>query len=257
MKSRIAVPSALLLLAVSALAVRLGKPHEEQSLEAVAALWGDVIWDTSRVASSPLHVSEADEARLGSRLAQTVATQTRPDLVSQPRVSMVGMRLAAASPGRLPYQFHAIDEGTVNAFALPGGHVYVTKGLDAFVHSDDELAAVMGHEMAHIELRHCLDGHRYATVFRRVGLADAGEIMDAMRRALAISYSREQEFNADARGAVMAAQAGYDATAAIRVFRRLALQEAPRGNDLLRPYFESHPGAEERAQRLEGQLRTR
>ncbi len=254
MKARAVVLSALVLLGISALVVRLGKPSEEQSLQSVAALWGDLFWDTGRVASAPMHVSAAEEARLGHELARTVMSYNRLDAATHASVTQVGVRLARGAPGRTGYVFTGLDSPEINAFSLPGGQVFVMKGLAGFVKSDDELAAVIGHEMAHIELRHCLDGYRYSAVMKRIGLADAGEMMDLLRRDLSITYSREQEFEADARGVVIASQSGYDATAAIRVFRRLALQEGPRGSGMLRPYFESHPGAEERAQRLERQL---
>lgn len=251
MKPRVLSAAAVALLAAAGLLVHVGKAHEGQSLEAVATLWGDVFRDASHAASAPFHVSAAQEIRLGNQLAANVRATYRVDAAHQPAVLRIGARLSAQADSRVPFTFLAIDEPSINAFALPGGHVFVTRGLAAFVRGDDELAAVIGHEMAHIELRHCLDGHRYEAVMSRLGAAGAGELMDAMQSALAISYSREQEFEADARGVALASQAGYDPKAAPALFRRLAAAEPQPREGWLAPYLESHPAALERAARLD------
>lgn len=252
MNPRLITAAALALLAAAGLLVHTGKLDAGQDLEAVATLWGDVFRDVSHAAAAPLHVSAAEEIRLGNELAANVRARFDIDATHQPAVLRAGTRLSAHVDARVPYNFVTIDELSINAFALPGGHVFVTRGLCEFVHNDDELAAVIGHEMAHIELRHCLDGHRYEAVLSRLGVAGAGELMDGMQRALAISYSREQEFEADARGVVLASQAGFDPKAAPALFRRLAAVE-PLPSGWLGPYVVSHPAALERAARLEKQ----
>lgn len=254
MNPRILSIAAVALLVVAGLLVQLGKPNDGQSLEAVATLWGDVFRDTSQAASAPMHVSAADEVRLGNRLAAQVRASYSLDPAHHAAVLRIGALLAAKAEPRVPYTFTTIQEPSINAFALPGGQVFVTSGLADFVQSDDELAAALGHEMAHIELRHCLDGHRYQTVLSRLGAADAGELMDAMLSSFARSYSREQEFEADARGAVLASQAGYDPKAAAALFRRLAAMQPRPRTGWLAPYLESHPAALERAARIEKQF---
>ena len=247
MSPRFISAAAVAILAAAGLAVHLGKPVAGHSLEAVVTLWGDLFRDTSRATALPLHVSAEEEIRLGSQLAANVRAAYAIDVAHQPAVLRIGARLSAPGDLHVPYTFLAIDESSINAFSLPGGYVFVTRGLADFVTSDDELAAVIGHEMAHIELRHCLDGHRYEAVLARLGAADAGELMDAVHGALALSYSREQEFDADARGAGLARRAGYNPKAAAALFRRLAAQQPQPDTGWLGPYLKSHPAALERA----------
>lgn len=254
MNPRIATAAALALLAAAGLAVRLGRPDNLQNLDAVFTLWGDVLSDASRTAALPLSLSPAEEMLLGNRLANQVRAVYSADTVHQPAVERVGRRLSATSLVRTSYTFLAIEESSINAFALPGGHVFVTRGLAEFVKSDAELALVMGHEMAHNELGHCLEGHRYQTVLSRFGVRDAGLLMDSMQQALSLAYSREQEFEADERGMALAAQT-YDVRPAIGVFDRLAALEPSRPRGWLAPYLETHPPAAERSARLRKSLR--
>jgi predicted Zn-dependent protease len=254
---RLATAAALALLAAAGFVVHAGKLYKGRNLEAVATLWGDVFRDTTHAASLPFHVSDDEEIRLGQRLAANVRARYSIDTAHQPAVVRIGALVAAHASTRVPYTFLAIDEPSINAFALPGGPVFITRGLVEFVQSDDELAAVIGHELAHIDRRHCLDGHRYQVVLSRLDAPAAGELMDAMQQALARSYSREQEFEADRRGTSLAWAAGYDGARAAQLFRRLAaLEPQPRTGWLL-PYLESHPAALERAARLERELQLR
>lgn len=248
--------AAIALLAAAVLAVRQGKLDEGRDLESIAALWGDLFRDASRTASAPLHVSADRETQLGAQLSANLRAAYATDAEHQPSVLRVGQRLAAFAQSPVPFTFLAIEDPSLNAFALPGGHVFITRGLADFVRNDDELAAVLGHEMAHVELRHCLDGHRYEAVLGRLGAAGAGELMDAMQRSLSIAYSREQEFDADARGVVLASQAGYNPQVAAGVFRRIAVTEAPAPGGWFAPYAQSHPGAMERAARFERQVQS-
>lgn len=248
MNPRLISAAAAALLAAAAAAVQWGRLDNEQRLDAVFTLWGDVFRDSSQAAAVPMHVWKAEEVRLGNRLAAQVRAAYNLDAVHQPAVLRVGNRLAAYSG---PITFAAIDDPSINAFALPGGHVFVTRGLAEFVQDDDELAFVLGHEIAHIEMRHCLDGHRYRIVLGRLGAASAGELMDAMHGALAISYSREQETEADERGMLLAHTVGYDCMKAPALFRRLAALEPQPRTGWLSPYLESHPGALERAAHMD------
>lgn len=254
MKPRVMTAAVLALLSAAGAVVQWGRLDNNQRLDGIFTLWGDVFRDSSQAAAVPMHVWKAEEVRLGSRLAAQVRAKYNLDAAHQPAVLRVGNRLAFYSG---PITFAAIEAPSINAFALPGGHVFVTRGLAEFVQSDDELAFVLAHEIAHIEMRHCLDGNRYRIVLGRVGAAGVGEMMDEMQRSLAISYSREQETEADERGLLIAATAGYQPKAAAALFRRLAaLEPQPRAGWLM-PYMESHPGALERAERIEREYQLR
>ncbi len=162
------------------------------------------------------------EQELGSQISAEIEAQMGlyqdPDLRGY--VQAVGSRLVAALPDT-PYRFHfdIVDQGEPNAFASPGGYVFVSRGLLAQINSEDELAGVLAHEISHVTQRHhakqvgrsvraelmTLPGKAVAVVNKSWGqsIADAGEIYLA-------SYSRGQETEADKFGMRLAAGAGYD-----------------------------------------------
>ncbi|HVH30884.1 MAG TPA: M48 family metalloprotease, partial [bacterium] len=103
--------------------------------------------------------STEDEVRMGREYASKLESKYRlvKDPADQERVSRIGGIVAAASDRpEIPYTFKIIDIDVANALALPGGFIYVTKGLLSFVRSDHELAAVLGHEIGHVAHRHPL-----------------------------------------------------------------------------------------------------
>src|SRR2546427_5911577 len=108
-------------------------------------------------------MSEQDEVRVGNEIAKSYsAARTDKSDVEvteiQAYVTQVGSHVAAHAHRKLPYTFHYIPEKYfVNAFALPGGHVYIGEGLLALMDSEDQLAAVLGHEIEHIDHYHCAE----------------------------------------------------------------------------------------------------
>ena len=153
----------------------------------------------------------------------------------------------------------------MNAFALPGGEIYVFRGLLEFVESESELAAVIGHEMSHVDLKHCVDRYRYQLSLKRAGAGDIGQMFDIGRSLATIAYSQFQEVEADAQGTRISIDARYDPDAAARVFTRMgevmdgsvrhgaktpAGEAASSAVTMVSDYFRSHPGSEDRARRL-------
>jgi predicted Zn-dependent protease len=167
------------------------------------------------------------EQRAGDQAAREIEGQVglvrAPDLEAY--VGQIGGRLAAESGRDGPWRFVILDDPMPNAFALPGGHVYVTRGLLALVNSEDELAGVIGHEIGHVLAGH--GGKRatlsapfalltgitsYATglVVPRLGRAvsDAGHVLS--QGLVVAPFSRQQEREADRLGQGLAARAGWD-----------------------------------------------
>lgn len=248
MNNRALLLACLAALAAAGILVRAGRVDANQSLESVARLWGDVTWDANRAATRLAHVSPDQEMRQGDRIA--AAMSLPEDKAEWAYVDSVGRSIAATvSRPQILYRFHVVQDPSINAFALPGGHVFVTTGLMGFLESEAELAAVLGHEIAHIDLQHCLDIYRYEAA---LGDNEIAQIADHLRQAPSRAYSQQQEFDADARGVQFALSASYDPTAAAKVFRRLALQEPlPSSSGLLSPYLLSHPSSADRASRLD------
>lgn len=185
-------------------------------------------------------MSDQDEAAQGARLNAQVLAQYRvyDDPQLQAYVQHVGAALAAHSdrPG-LDYHFTVLDSTEVNAFALPGGYIYITRGILAYLNSEAELAAVLGHEIGHVTAHHAARQQSAAQV-ANVGalLASAfipnlagqivgQQVLGTLGDALVSGYGREQELEADRLGAEYMARTGYDPRAMMDVLRTLKAQE--------------------------------
>ncbi|WP_236676797.1 M48 family metalloprotease [Aquariibacter lacus] len=185
-------------------------------------------------------MSEADEIALGAKgHAQIVAQQgvvDNPALAAY--VDRIGQRLAAQSHrAHLRWTFTVLDSPEVNAFALPGGYVYVTRGILAVLRDEAELAGVLGHEIGHVTARHGAQratrqqtaglGVLAATVFGAAfGLGDvAQQLSSAAAAGVVASYGREQELQADQLGAEYLARNDYAPQRMIDVIAALKRQE--------------------------------
>src|SRR6266478_5626460 len=126
-------------------------------------------------------------------------------------LTRVGEQVARDAHRRLPYKLHYLPSPyLINAFALPGGHVYVGGGLLSLMDSEDELAAVIGHEIEHIDHYHCADRAQQEQALRKIPL---GGLVALPIEVFEAGYSKDQELEADREGTHLAAQAGYSATA--------------------------------------------
>lgn len=156
------------------------------------------------------------------------------------------------------FSFCVVRMPEVNAFALPGGFVFLTRSLIELCRRDaDELAFVMGHEMGHVLKRHAIDRLMASTIIRSgisrlpVGGILRGPVLQVAGSLLNMGYSQDQELEADEIGVRLVRAAGYDGVAIPRLLTRF------RGGDdgILSSYFSSHPPVEMRIARVEGLLR--
>ncbi len=189
-------------------------------------------------------------------------------------VNEVGQRLAHASHRpNLQYSFVVVDSPEINAFALPGGYVYITRGILAYLNSEAELAAVLGHELGHVTARHSVQQVSAATA-AGVGAAllqvfvpelrnQAGDsVINLLGNVILSGYGREHELEADRLGAQYLARTGYDPQAMIKVVGVLKNQElfdaevAKSEGRQPRAYhgvFASHPDSDTRLQQVVGE----
>ena len=190
-------------------------------------------------------VSEDQELRMGRAYDQQVKKESPiydhkngadPGLAAY--VENLGQKLAGQSHrAGLAYRFTVLDSPDVNAFALPGGFIYVTRGILAYLNSEAELAAVMGHEIGHVTARHSVRqisaeqganvGLTIASIFIP-GLRNqaAGNLSNIAAGALLSGYGRDHELEADRLGAEYLARTGYPTQAMINVIGVLKNQEA-------------------------------
>jgi len=210
-------------------------------------------------------MSPQEEAQLGKQASAEVAQQMGfvDDARLEAYVAQLGAKLAPFSPRQdVRYEFHAVDMEETNAFALPGGYVYVSRGLLALANSEDELAGVMGHEIGHVAARHSAArqtrgqiagiGAAIATLGAAIlgggELAQGvGQIVQTGAQGWLASYSRDQERQSDEIGQKLAAQAGYDPAALGRFLGALGREtELKLGNKREASFLDSHPTSAER-----------
>lgn len=186
--------------------------------------------------------TKADDTRVGSEGAKAVEAQigVLGDAALDEYVQALGDKLLRGVPRRFDYRFRVVDQVEPNAFALPGGHIFVSRGLLALMTSEDELANVMGHEISHVVRRHAATRQaieRHRTRF----------IMPWIRAGQDASYSRDMERQADKEGQMLAAAAGYDPLALSTFLSALGKAERlARGSARPPSMFDTHPGTTER-----------
>ncbi len=265
MNRRTAIAVAALLIAGGALA-SMGKQDRTVDLSSAREIWADFLRDADQIGLVATRMPSGEEVRLGAQLAAGVSEWAAQDPNDTSYVSAVGQSLAPQLRRKdIPYEFHVIESPSINAFALPGGQIYVLRGMMDFLETEAELAAILGHEMSHVDLRHCVERYQYQHALKRAGVGGAGHLLDMARLLIAMGYGQYQELEADAEGNRIAIEAGYDPDAAETVFNRLAqtMGEArrppastPAGEiadsmeEALRDYFRTHPRTPERVARM-------
>ncbi|MEJ5338753.1 MAG: M48 family metalloprotease [Aquificaceae bacterium] len=160
-----------------------------------------------------------------------------PDREVQEYVRNVGLSLARHTERRLPYEFYVVNSSKINAFALPGGPVVITRGLLMKLSSESELASVLGHELGHINARHharFLEKQFGLSLLLNIGallvgdkpygqaLLQFGQVGAGL---LSLKFSRDQEREADQYGILYTYRAGYDPMAIVRVFEMFKSME--------------------------------
>jgi len=176
-------------------------------------------------------------------------------------VDRVGLTITRVSDER---------EIEINAFALPGGGIVITTGMLNFLESEAELAATLGHEISHVDLRHCIERLQYELAARKIVGRELAMIARIQYQLVNLGFNEQQELEADAGGVILAAKAGYDPRAAITVFERLAKVKRERQvkkprekptlmvgelgialEKALEHYFATHPPTDKRVRQLE------
>jgi hypothetical protein len=194
------------------------------------------------------------DVQLGQQSAQQIARQV-PIMNDAPTVNYIrelGGKLAARAPGyKFPYQFNVVGTRDINAFALPGGFVFVNAGALAAAKNEGELAGVMAHEIAHVALRHGTNQASKAYIAQK-GLgtlseifggrdSDLGQVIGSIGGAganvLFLRFGRTAESQADLEGARIMAEAGYDPRDMANFFKTLARQ----GGQRVPEFLSDHP----------------
>jgi predicted Zn-dependent protease len=213
-------------------------------------------------------VSESQELQMGKQAEQEVA-QTMGyvnDAALQSYVSAIGMKMAKASERPdLPWEFHVVNDASVNAFALPGGYIHVTRGLLTAINDEAELATVVGHEIGHVTARHSVNQISKAQV-AQLGLgigsilspriAQLSGIASQGLGLLFLKYSRDDESQADELGFKYALGQNYDVREMSKVFVTLERVSSQAGGGKTPEWLETHPDPGNRVQATQARLDT-
>ncbi|OEU78343.1 MAG: hypothetical protein BA865_08250 [Desulfobacterales bacterium S5133MH4] len=203
-------------------------------------------------------LSESDEIRLGNKtnvqVTETYGIYDDPPLAAY--IEHIGQRMASVSHRpSLPFEFQILDSAVVNAFAVPGGYVYLTRGVLSYLNSEAELAGVLGHEIGHVTARHSAQQYSRAQLaqlglgvgsllsedFQRyAGLAQSGVGM------LFLRFSRDNERQADDLGVEYATKAGFDASHMANFFETLERLHPSSDRSGLEGWFSTHPNPPDR-----------
>ena len=205
-------------------------------------------------------VSEAEEIEMGKEYDPIVVAQygLYEDEELAAYIDQLGQSIAGVSQRtNLDYTFRLLDTPMVNAFALPGGYLYVTRGILAYMNSEDEIAGVMGHEVGHVVGRHSAKQMSRSVVASGFGilstvsrvLPTAGALLQAPGQIVLLKYSRDQEEQADLLGVEYSTRLGYDAVQMAGFFE--SLQRMSEGEGHQTPGFLStHPDPGDRYERV-------
>lgn len=187
-----------------------------------------------------LFFSTASEVKLGRSLVQKIEQEYKicQDEKLQERVDQIGKRLITVCDRKdITYHFTVLDDEKVNAFALPGGYIYINKGLIEKTVSDDEIAAVLAHEIGHIVARHSIKrlqaslGYNLLSILALAATKDARfkRGADVAFSQIMLGYSREDEFLADRMSVKYMRDSGYAPQAVIALLEKLKKieKEAP------------------------------
>jgi predicted Zn-dependent protease len=204
---------------------------------------------------------ESQDAEMGLEAYQQIISESKVsnDPTLNRRVQEVGRRIAAASPHpEWDWQFTVFQDDEPNAFALPGGKVGVNTGLFQVAKNDDQLAAVIGHEVAHAIARHGAE-RMSQQILLQTGLAGLGITAGqayaqlaaaAATMAVVLPYSRTQEAEADHIGLIYMAKAGYDPRQAIELWQNFESFGGERPPEFL----STHPAPGSRIENLKALL---
>ena len=204
-----------------------------------------------------------DDIKLGRQAAQEAESQfpLLRDSEVQSYVERVGQRLRASIPQdfqhpEFQYYFKVVNARDINAFALPGGPMYVNRGMIEAARTEGEMAGVMAHEISHVALRHgtaqASKGQKYSILGGIAGIAGTilggpgvGQLAQAPFAVYLLKFSREYETEADILGAQIMAQAGYDPRDLANMFQTIERQGGGGGG-----FLSDHPSASDRYARI-------
>ncbi|HVC28257.1 MAG TPA: M48 family metalloprotease [Gammaproteobacteria bacterium] len=212
--------------------------------------------------------NQQEEEDIGYATASTLLGAAKPinDPAVQEYVNKVGLWVALQSDRPdLPWHFAVVDSNDIDAFAVPGGYVFITRGLLLHMRSEAELAGALGHEISHVALKQQLKALQHAAQLNLVGQAAQFELQQhgqntqlfdnvaaATRNLYSKGLDKDDEFEADRMGVVLAARAGYDPYGLVAVLQ--TLETVNPKNNSMQLLLATHPAPAARVAMLSAEM---
>lgn len=258
----------LLVLACASTALAADWMKQLEKLADPASKERKVLTGATQIASSAREIDYPTEKTIGEALSLESMQRFGMPVANEPLqqyVNLVGAVVARSSlRSTIPYHFVVLDSPVQNAFAAPGGVIFISKALLDTLEDEAELAAVLAHEVGHVSAKHALKSTRRAQFLQGVGTITAATnrtrgkdyqalIGDLQSKLFDQGLDKSMEYEADLAGMATAWRAGYDPAGMIRVLERLQKLEATsvkKGS-----WFSTHPPLAERIARLKAELK--
>lgn len=245
--------------------ISLFLPPAANSFEFNKELLSSAVQTLATQATKDEKTAEAEEVAVGRQIAGNLlgAAALVKDQALQKYVNQVGRWVASQSERPdLAWYFGVIDSPDINAFAAPGGYIFVTKGLYKLLKNEAELAGVLAHEVGHVVRKHHYKVIQQAKVidFGSKLLAEKAEsdnplvqqLIGSGAEIVARGLDKRAEYEADRMGVVLAARAGYDQYGLVEVLQQMGHYSG--GDDAVKLLFKTHPHPDERLTRLDASL---
>ena len=260
---------AIMIISLSASSASAGFFDKLQEVVKPDSKEGKIFSGATQVLSSSKEIDYPTERNIGESLAleglQRFGNPVKNEALQQ-YVNQVGTALASNSKrATIPYQFAVLDSPVQNAFAVPGGVIFVSRALVAILDNEAELAAVLAHEIGHVSAKHALKSTQRAQLLQGVGTITAASVggdkgkkfASAIGDMQAVLFDKgldkEMEFEADQAAMETAYRTGYNPAAMITVLEKLQKLEAS-SRDKKGSWFSTHPPLSDRIDRLRARL---
>ena len=201
------------------------RDNSSVSPNAMLEIAADVQRDVTRAPMRFTRLSDEEEIEIGNELAERYSAYDEKfspeEQGLQNYVAKVGTALSSHAHRHLPYRFHLVpNRSLINAFSLPGGHVFVGEGLLDLMNSEDQLAFILGHELEHIDHYHCAERVQIEARFRKLKLGILGELVQIPLEVWEAGYSKDEELEGDREGLRLAVLGGYSPYGAVTLFQK-------------------------------------
>jgi len=255
----------ILLLGIGGIILVFLHPTKKRpGLDSVVNLGIGLARDVDTIGQTLARVSDEEEIKVGQEIVQEILSHYRI-ITNTPRaryLQAVGQTLTPqVNRKKITYQFYIVQYDDINAFAVAGGHIFITSGMLQFLRTESELVLILGHEIGHIDLRHCIELVQYELFLKKIGLDDLKMVARIGYELIRRGFSEKQELEADKYGLEMVIKTQYHPKAALNIFGRMSdiFPEPEKSKpdtvideitqilkDALEDYIATHPALEKR-----------